>query len=898
MAKSPRKGYSTGKQAKDKVKITTTTKNNHTTGGKQFNNPNYDIYKQRRFSILSSSLSEIESDAEKTFQYQPRAEKTFQYQPKVQSELSDSSLTEVSDIQERRSGSKTVGTKQANKSHRIAKKTNSKTHATKTLSNGPANSNYARKRTPKMDWDAESDDSEDDFGEGIVDGTGIAAFGELYAQESSSDSDSDSDTSKKSRHDSSSDDSDVDFLKLQAEQKANTIKAARAMKGISKFQRNELARQQFERGNEQRENELARQQFEREHSFNEVRQLRAQNSDEDSDLVLESDSDLEVAPMRKVKTGTTVVLRSRSNSRQRSRSNSVLRPYGRRKSEAVLPEDINFTFEFGEDQNTTVATTTTNNAPEEDIGEEVKTTGSFNFDFDFDLQLIQVPKFKDDELNSDEDYEIDDDALLATLQEDNDHGEFLDTQNNSHRNSLSSIGDEDEFLKEEERFLVNEFESNGFDEDDANNSLLDSFNNMNEESQVIQYESSVDDSGDEDDYEDFIDFNVPLFEDGEEDEETSLQDIPGRANYVQTSTRKKKKKTKGRNSDEDDDSYLWNYFFSSDESEGSEIDPEHERVYVEELFKELEQPNNKPSRQLLQQQQEYQIARKMTISKRKEEPIEELDYDSGESTDVDLDLPVSSKNNGSNLAKEVLSSKTADYRPPVLGTWVAVDSKPFGIIDGLSTRSLGQQSLKNAEPRSKSKKSISIPMYSSTSTSPLHGGFLVDDAALGLDELLNVSELDNDDENDIKIWRDFNIQQQKKVPLGAFRNKSIMNPSNVPHFYQQGKVSNNEYSKRRYSLTNAQAYGTDVQKPAIKNGRKQSITRRVSYSATPTAHAELAASGSPTSKQLKRRRASIVEAVAEGYRPTKSGLFSEHALTNVEEFLGDDNDLMALIKGL
>ncbi|ODV78661.1 uncharacterized protein CANTADRAFT_40740, partial [Suhomyces tanzawaensis NRRL Y-17324] len=239
----------------------------------------------------------------------------------------------------------------------------------------------------------------------------------------------------------------------------------------------------------------------------------------------------------------------------------------------------------------------------------------------------------------------------------------------------------------------------------------------------------------------------------------------------------------------------------------------------------------------------------------------ENDYDSGESTDVDLSLPKSSNKSklGSKMAKEVLSSKTADYRPPVLGTWVAIDSKPFGIIDGLSTRTLNSKQL---EPRSKPKKlpGVSVANAGTGTTS---------DLALGLDELLNISELDDDDENDVRIWRDFN-NQKNLVPLGAFRNKSVLQNSiihaeNVTSHYNHTSKSNNDFNKRRRNSSTS-SYGSGTIKKE--------------------------------NSKLKRRKASIVEAVSEGFRPTKSGLFSEHALADVEEVLGDDNELMALIKGL
>ena len=138
--------------------------------------------------------------------------------------------------------------------------------------------------------------------------------------------------------------------------------------------------------------------------------------------------------------------------------------------------------------------------------------------------------------------------------------------------------------------------------------------------------------------------------------------------------------------------------------------------------------------------------------------------------------------------------KTADYRPPKLGSWVTVDCKPFGVIDGLSTRTL--QLNKSQEPRSAAQSGTShstsivnssngsglgLPTTSIASSlaanprksivvGPTNVPSLMissDDLALGLDELLNVSELDNDDENDVKIWRDFNNNQNKKKILGC-----------------------------------------------------------------------------------------------------------------------------------
>ncbi|CAH6719778.1 transcriptional regulator Ifh1p [[Candida] jaroonii] len=510
------------------------------------------------------------------------------------------------------------------------------------------------------------------------------------------------------------------------------------------------------------------------------------------------------------------------------RRGSVTKPkYGRRRSETALPEDIKFEFEFKGDENALESDSGEEEEADEeddddnddenddneeddigedvgeDIGEEVKDSilleeedlgeaidgpipddNKLKLDLDFN---IPVPNFNEEDLNSDEDYEIDDNELLATLQADNDLEDF--DEKVPKRNSIVSIDeDEEEFLKQEEKFLVNEFENNGFDEEGK------------------QYSDEEDEF--EDDFDDMVDFTMDL----DQEEFNSGKKVS-------------KIKRKGYDSDDDDDSYLWNYFFSSDnDSESGDLNSPKKNKDSEYLSIALDNHDDE-------------------------------NYDSGESTDVDSNIPTSNNSAGSQKAKEVLSSKTADYRPPVLGTWIAVESKPFSIIDGLSTRSLNSNYRHSiAKPYSKRRKSFVGTPHA-------------DDSALGLDELLNVSEMDYDDTNDVKIWRDFN-NQKKRVPLGAFRNKSYLQnspqdvmASNVQ--YNHTTKTNNDFNQRRYSLS---------------NHKKKNLT--------------------PVPPKSKRRRASKVEAFNEGYRPTKSGLFSEQALLDVEEVLGDDNDIMALIKGL
>ena len=60
-----------------------------------------------------------------------------------------------------------------------------------------------------------------------------------------------------------------------------------------------------------------------------------------------------------------------------------------------------------------------------------------SLEFEFDHHLIEVPKINEEELNSDEDYEIDDNELLATLQAENDAEEFyLNYKGNSQPSAM------------------------------------------------------------------------------------------------------------------------------------------------------------------------------------------------------------------------------------------------------------------------------------------------------------------------------------------------------------------------------------------------------------------------------------------------------------------------------
>ncbi|EDK45961.1 hypothetical protein LELG_04140 [Lodderomyces elongisporus NRRL YB-4239] len=672
---------------------------------------------------------------------------------------------------------------------------------------------------------------------------------------------------------------------------------------------------------------------------------------------------------------------------------------------------------------------------EEDVGVEIDYSPSTlnlevgEFEFDFDANLLQFPKLEvaelsksgrnggdvevdknnenddDDDDDDDEVYEIDDNELLATLQAENDVDEFLPNissgsiigqdqdndvdhdKNVVRQNSLTSFGDDstgeigddgddddeenDPFLKEEEKFLVNEFERNGFDEfesddkklgdtgrngndvdddddddddeddeeeddeeftfDDGEYStskrVVNAFKGIGEDKNkpIVRYESSGSDHSDfdEDDYVDFVDFDVPLFD--EETNHLRLRSKKNRKRKDKRAARKYRKLQETTNSDEDDESYLWNYFFSSDNDSLSESEQlkkkelkSKTKTDVNDLFNQIDNDLTFKLRKRFSRggsvdgngiggvtsainntklpfshyRLEFDALFDGDDGDGTGENDEDNGYESSESTDVDESLPKSSvaASVGSKKATEVLSSKTADYRPPMLGSWVTIDSKPFGIIDGLSTRSL--QPNKAHEPRfglansnnntrttttntttgninninssnnnntlvtgslpssatpragHSSESALSLtglaqstnPLSPSLTTSigsalaptvsgggstfgtatvylqsqPVHGTsslrksivsaqqqqqndqpliqelqlqlqtLVADDLMLGLDDLLNVSDLDNHDENDAQIWRDFN-NLKSRVPLGAFRNKSVLYNHHLHH---------------------------------------------------------------------------------------------------------------------
>lgn len=155
----------------------------------------------------------------------------------------------------------------------------------------------------------------------------------------------------------------------------------------------------------------------------------------------------------------------------------------------------------------------------------------------------------------------------------------------------------------------------------------------------------------------------------------------------------------------------------------------------------------------------------------KEEALETVKYVDDESTDEDDNLPPPNSRSmiiGSK-AKEIVSANIVGLKPPKLGTW-ETDSRPFTIIDGLSTKSLYpliQEHQQFIEQQQRAQSQSPDPR-SGNELSSTNGDELT------LHELLNMSELEDEDHTTPSFMQAVsNWYEKPKVPLSAFRNKGI-----------------------------------------------------------------------------------------------------------------------------
>ncbi|GAV28145.1 hypothetical protein PMKS-001614 [Pichia membranifaciens] len=652
-------------------------------------------------------------------------------------------------------------------------------------------------------------------------------------------------------------------------------------------------------------------------------------------------------------------------------------------------ENMNFDFSFEDtnDDDTNNNVKGKHNAPpakdsknlldrlrDEDIGEVVVEDTIKNNNNDSKAGLnepdekkleIDVPKFNEKEINSDADYEFDNDDLIQTLLKDNDDLELQNLDNsdddfdyliaNQHRIdqnavnksaskdlSLDSINTDDAYLmKEETQAMLDDFNktakfqtslknrrssmyyqnqplntTNDEELDDLDLDLLNNFEQFLPKQQAMRRRSSI--------------LNQTLLSSSSgEDEDININT---NINIIKRNKKLAKKKgKKGRKLTNTESSAHTKDIrkmlgisntdsnFTSNYSSNAIVDSDDDTKLLEYIFEDSESDNISASTDNM--------------------------VDNGNETDEDVNLPKKSgKILGSKHAKEILSSSKDQFRAPKLGTFIT--KKPYSVIDGFTTRFL--QPLDGNHSVMQKAAAINKPDAGEASGS-------VNSNNLALDELINISEFDEDYSN-VELKEDFDdFFGDKRIPLTAFRNKGLIN--------NNGNTSNTDLnaSARRFSFTDRnqrrkhhksaksttkltsklvkptnKAYKikkasfhqsqpiTEVLVPkspiSIDKNNDSSITKihdttsvdemlLIGVDSIPftedyldphhsnfeiTAPHQLTAQrkrkSMSRSSKARIRRASIVEAHAEGLRQTKNGLFDETIMDDVEALLIDMGD--------
>lgn len=576
---------------------------------------------------------------------------------------------------------------------------------------------------------------------------------------------------------------------------------------------------------------------------------------------------------------------------------------------------------------------------------------------------IDVPKFNEKEINSDADYEFDNDDLIQTLLKDNDDLELQNLDNsdddfdyliaNQHRIdqnavnksaskdlSLDSINTDDAYLmKEETQAMLDDFNktaksqaslknrrssmyyqtqplniTNDEELDDLDLDLLNNFEQFLPKQQAMRRRSSI--------------LNQTLLSSSSDGEDinmsTNINTIKRNKKLAKKKAKKGRKLTNTESSAHTKDIRKMlgisnaDSNFTSNYTSNAIVDSDDDTKLLEYIFEDSESDN---------------------ISASTDNVV-----DNGNETDEDVNLPKKSgKILGSKHAKEILSSSKDQFRAPKLGTFIT--KKPYSVIDGFTTRFL--QPLVGNHSVMQKAAAINKPDAGESSG-------IVNSNNLALDELINISEFDEDYSN-VELKEDFDdFFGDKRIPLTAFRNKGLIN--------NNGNTSTNELnaSARRFSFTDrnqrrkhhkSAKSTTKSASKLVKPSNKPYKIKKASFHQpqpivgalvpkSPTSidtidssigkihdpasvdemlligvdsipftedyldphhsNFEITAPHQFTSQRKRKsmsrsskariRRASIVEAHAEGLRQTKNGLFDETIMDDVEALLIDMGD--------
>ena len=588
-------------------------------------------------------------------------------------------------------------------------------------------------------------------------------------------------------------------------------------------------------------------------------------------------------------------------------------------------------------------------------------------------ELIDVPKLDEKEINSDADYEFDNDDLIQTLMKDNDDLELQNMDNsddddfdyliaNQHNidqdavnksnntkdltmdNSLNNA-DSAYLMKEETQAMLDDFERtpkiNAFknrrssmfyhqaynneqqqDLDDLDLDLLNNFEQFLPKQQAMRRRSSI------------LNQTLLSSDDDDDDDESAMNidSITKHSKKSRKSQMKSRKSNNGGSTSGNNSTHARNIRsmlgisnadsnFTSKFSSNAIVDSDDDTKLLEYIFEDSESedasnvaPGDKSSHSNM--------------------------APDGNETDEDENLPKkSTKNFGSKHAKEILSSNKDQFRAPKLGTFIT--NKPYSIIDGFTTRFLqplhGNQSMMQK-----------AAALNSTSSNPNSASVAAAAANynIALDELLNISEFDEDSNIDQDDEMDTYFGD-KNIPLTAFRNKTLHGnggtdiPSNRRFSFtdrthrRKHHKSSKSKSKATKLSNKPSSTSTSLSQFKFKTQPQASNNAPTDVSASeliidPTSvdevlligveslplplgehmmdgneiNFEIAAPGAGSSrstaarkrKSMSRqskarfRRASMVEAQAEGLRQTKNGLFDENVIDDVEALLIDMGD--------
>lgn len=621
-------------------------------------------------------------------------------------------------------------------------------------------------------------------------------------------------------------------------------------------------------------------------------------------------------------------------------------------------DDINFEISFEEENKNTPKREHLPNLVEklkdEDIGEAVEDTSPISDQSKANRATetkieIDVPKFNEQDVNSDDDYEFDNNELIQTLLKDNDDLELqnldhsdddfdylIANQHKVNHNNVSNSNQKDismetldntddaYLMKEETQAMLDDFEKNPSkhfslknrrssmyvqqaynnenDLDDLDLDLLNNFEQFLPKQQAMRRRSSIlnqtllssdDEESNNDSFKSIRKFTKKKVKDQSKIGSNNIhtKDIRKMLGISNSSSNFTLNFSSNAIVDSDDDTKLLEYIFEDSESETrSTVD----QTYVD-----------------------------------------------GNETDEDKSVPKkSTKAIGSKHAKEILSSSSDQFRAPKLGTFIT--KKPFCVVDGFTTRFL-HPLVGNRQSMLQKAAAINKPDNNSSSNN------------LALDELINISEFDedisNNEDHDTHVG-DF-FDDSKRIPLTAFRNKTSGTGDGIAsgrfsfsdrvHKKRQHKLpkskpkakpvrsSNSSFREKDFSSKRGhnQHHGTvtsmmTTEDPVITRGGLIESLEENTLMTDSTGFEEVLLIGVESlpnvaeqlfdvpsldfeiphphmtanrkrksmsrSSKARFRRASMVEASAEGLRQTKGGLFDEHVMDDVEALLIDMGD--------